>query len=185
MTKYHSDVLHLTYSYPAAFLDASSIVGTAMQASMSHDDGHGKDISHCLTVPFSAMDSSGGSFSMVLLGRADAACLKKTFTAAQLPEFTQNEVQELTASGAHPQFGEPSAFTTGGHAAELMRGTFAMPTGQRLHAMVACVLLKPDVACWQFLGSSDEVLNRMSAFPVSLEGAAPAPLVPSAVLAKP
>ena len=185
MATYRNDVLHLSYSYPAAFTDASSLVGTALQAGMDHTEGGGKDMAHCLTVPFSAMETNGGGFSVVVLGRSDATCMKKTFTAAQLPEFTQSEATELTASGAKPQFAEPVAFTTGGHAAELMRGTFALPTGQRLHAMVACVLLKPDVACWQFLGSSDEQLNRMSAFPVSFDGGQPVPVVPPTVLGKP
>lgn len=184
MTTYHNDTLHLSYSYPASYTDASSIVGTAIQAGINYEDEAGKNMSHCLTVPFSAMNSSGGVFSFVLLGRADAGCMKKSFTAGQLSEFTKSEVQELTASGAHPEFGQPSPFTTGGHAAELMRGTFALPTGQRLHAMVACVLLKPDVACWQFLSSSDDKLNVMSAFPVSLDGGAAVPLVPAAALGK-
>lgn len=185
MTTYRNDTLHLSYSYPAGFTDASSLVGTALQAGLDRESEGGKDPSHCLTVPFSAMDSSGGSFAVIVLGRADAACMKKNFTAAQLPDFTQSEVRELSASGARPEFGQPAAFTTGGHPAEFMRGSFALPTGQRMQAMVACVLLKPDVACWQFLGSSAERLNTMSAFPVSLDGALPVPLIPAAVLAKP
>ena len=180
MATYRSDVLHLSYRYPANYTDASEMVGPAFQASMSHEDTGGKDASRCLTLPFSAMDASGG-LAVVILVRADAGCLKKNFTAAQLPEFAQGEVQGLSASGARTQFGQPVAFSTAGHPAELLRGTFELPTGQMLHAMVACVLLKPDVACWQFLGSSEERLNTMGAFPVSFDGAAAAPLVPAGI----
>ncbi len=185
MTTYRNDTLRLSYSYPATYTDASSIVGTALQAGMTHEDTGGKEMSHCLTFPLSAMDGSGKGLGLVLIGRADADCMKKKFTAEQLPEYTQSEVQELTAFGAHPEFGQPMPFTVQGHAADLLRGTFSLPTGQRLHTMVACVLLKPDVVCWQFLASSEERLNIMSAFPVSLEGAQPMPLVPATMLAKP
>ena len=184
MTTYHNDTLHLSYSYPAAYTDASSMVGPAFEASMSHAPMGGKDEARCITLPFSAMHPDAGGFAVVIMVRADAGCLKKTLTAEKLPEFTQGEVQGLSASGARTQFGQPVAFTAGDHAAELLRGTFELPTGQALHAMVVCVLLKPDIACWQFLGSGDEQLNTMSTFPLSVDGGAPVPLVPAAVLAK-
>ncbi len=184
MNTYRNDTLHLAYMYPADYTDASAIAGPALEASMNHEEGSGKDLTRCVTLPFSAMNSSHG-LAVVLLVRADAGCLKKAFTAAQLPEFTRGEVQGLTASGAKTQFGETVAFTTGGHSAEFLRGTFALPTGQTLYAMATCVLLKPDIACWQFIASSEQNLRTMSAFPVSLEGAPASPLVPEALLAKP
>ena len=170
--------------YPASFLDASSTVGPAFQASISGATGEGSEITRCVTLPFSAMNSSKG-LSVVLLVRADAGCTKKTFTAAQLPEFTHGEVQGLSASGAKPHFGEPVSFTTGNHPAQLLQGSFTLPTGQAMRAMVACVLLKPDIACFQFLGSSDENLRSMSAFPVSFDGGPAQPLVPASMLSKP
>ena len=178
MHTYQNDTLHLAYSYPAGFTDASAMVGPAFEASFGQETPGKKDEMRCVTVPFSAMNNAGGQLQLVLLARADAGCLKKKLTPEMLPAFTQGEVQGLVASGAHTQFGDPSAFTTQGHAAEMIRGSFTLPTGQALHAMVVCVLLKPDVGCWQFLGSTDASLSTMSAFPVSLDGAAPAPLVP-------
>lgn len=184
MTTYRNETLHVGYSYPTSYTDASGIVGTALQMGLSREDAAGKDASRCVTVPFSVMASSGG-LAVIILGRADAGCMKRTFTAAQLPEYTKSEVGELSLFGARPEFGQPVAFTVQGHAAELLRGAFSLPTGQRLHTLVACVLLKPDVACWQFLSTSEDKLLTMSAFPVSLEGAPPTPLVPAAMLAKP
>ncbi len=186
---YRNEALHLNYSYPASYTDASAVVGPAFQASLSQAPGEaaakkGKDATRCVTLPFSVMNSSNG-LAIVLLVRADAGCLKKTFTAAELPAFTQGEVQGLTASGARTQFGEPVAFTTEGHAAELLRGTFQLPAGESLQAMVACVLLKPDVVCWQFLASTESNLRAMGAFPVSLDGAAPMPVVPAMLFPKP
>ncbi len=167
---YHDDALHLSYIYPAGFSDASAIVGAAFKASLSESPVGGKDTARCVTLPFSAMSTAGGQLAIVLLVRADSACLKRTFTADQLPEFTQGEVKGLSASGAKPQFGEPVRFESSGHAVEQMQGTFALPTGDSMHAMVTCVLLKPDVACWQLLGNSAESLRTMSAFPVTLDG---------------
>ncbi len=182
-TTYRNDTLHLSYTYPASYTDASALAGPALEAGISHDAAGNKDLTRCVSLPFSAMGSAHG-LAVVLLVRADAGCMKKNFTPATLAEFTRGEVQGLSASGAHTQFGEPVAFTTGGHPAELLQGTFAVPTGGTMYATVACVLLKPDVACWQFIASSAENINTMSAFPVSLDGAAPTPLVPAEVLAK-
>ncbi len=181
---YRNDTLRLSYSYPAAFTDASAVVGAAFQASIGESPLGGKDAARCITLPFSAMSTAGGQLSIVLLVRADAACLKRTFTADQLPEFTQGEVKGLSASGAKPQFGEPVSFTATGHAAEQLRGAFTLPTGDSMHAMVTCVLLKPDVVCWQLLGNTEASLRTMSAFPVSFDGSSPVMLNPPAASAQ-
>ena len=183
MTTFHSDVLHLSYSYPAKYSDASATVGPAFEASMSHAEGSQADAARCITVPFSAMNTENG-LSILLLLRSDAGCAKKDYKASDLPVFTQGEVQGLSASGGHPQFGEPVSFTTGGHPAQLLQGSFTLPTGQAMQAMVTCVLLKPDIACFQFLGSSDSNLHAMAAFPISFDGGPAVPLVPSAVITK-
>lgn len=185
MQTYRSDVLHLSYSYPAGYTDASAVVGAAFQASLGEMPLGGKDATHCITLPFSVMSTAGGQLSIVLLVRADAGCLKRTFTAEQLPEFTQGEVQGLSASGAKPQFGEPVSFTVAGHPAQQLKGSFALPTGESMHAMVTCVLLKPDVACWQFLGNNDESLRTMSTFPVHFDGGSSASFTAPAVSAQP
>lgn len=181
---YSNDALHLRYSYPPSFTDASAVVSAAFKASVDESPIGGKDDAHCITLPFSVMSTAGG-LAILLLVRADAACLKRTFTPEQLPEFTQGEVRGLSASGAKPQFGEPVQFTVAGHAAEQLQGSFALPTGDSMHAMVTCVLLKPDVACWQFLGNNEESLRSMSAFPVSFDGGTPVTLVPPTVSRKP
>lgn len=182
---YSNDTLHLHYSYPAAFTDASAVVAAAFKASMDESPGVGKDKAHCITLPFSVMSTAGGQLSILLLVRADAACLKRSFTPDQLPEFTQGEVRGLSASGAKPRFGEPVNFAIAGHAAEQLQGTFALPTGDSMHAMVTCVLLKPDVVCWQFLGNNEESLRAMSAFPISFENGPPVTLIPPPQVKKP
>ena len=182
---YSNDTLHLHYSYPASFNDATAVVSAAFKASVEDSPVGGKDAAHCITLPFSVMSTAGGQLSIVLLVRADAACFKRTFTPEQLPEFTQGEVRGLSASGAKPQFGQPMSFTVGGRPAEQLQGSFALPTGDSMHAMVTCVLLKPDVVCWQFLGNNEESLRRMSSFPLSFDNGAPVTLVPPAGGQKP
>ena len=175
---YSNDTLHLHYSYPASFNDATAVVSAAFKASVEDSPVGGKDAAHCITLPFSVMSTAGGQLSILLLVRADAACFKRTFTPEQLPEFTQGEVRGLSASGAKPQFGKPVDFTIGNHPAEQLQGSFALPTGDSMRAMVTCVLLKPDVVCWQFLGNSEESLRKMSSFPLSFDNGAPVTLVP-------
>ena len=184
MTTYHSDVLHLSYSYPSIYKDASATVAPAFEASMNHAETGVPDALRCITLPFSAINTDNG-LAILLLVRADAGCAKKTFTASELPVFTQGEVQGLQASGGHPQFSEPVSFTTSGRPAQMLQGSFTLPTGQAMRAMVTCVLLKPDIACFQFLGSSDENLRTMAAFPVSFDGGPAAALLPANVLTKP
>lgn len=186
MSTYHNDTLHLSYTYPSTYTDASSTVGPALEASVGQGSFGGNNALRCVTLPFSVIDSAGGQFSLVILVRADASCMKKkSFNASELAEFTHGEIQGLTASGAHTQFDQPVSFTSQGHPAQLLHGTFELPTGQMLHALVVCMLLKPDVACWQFLSSSEQGLHTMSAFPVALEGNQPQPLVPPSVYATP
>ena len=188
MSTFHSDALHLSYSYPAGYSDASSTVGPAFEASMNSSDSASKDkdLMHCISLPFSVMNNAAGQFSLVMLARADASCMKKkSFDAAELATFAHGEIQGLTASGAHTKFDEPVAFNVEGHPAQLLHGTFQLPTGQSLHVLVVCTLIKPDVACWQFLASNEEALHAMSAFPVTLEGAQAAPLVPATAFARP
>src|SRR5579875_1670682 len=91
LTTYHSDPLKLTYSYPTQFKDATDMVGPAFQASMGQNAGANDDM-RCISLPFSAMDNGGGTMSLVILVRADAGCMKKTFSATQLSQFTKGEV---------------------------------------------------------------------------------------------
>ena len=182
---YSNDALHLHYSYPASFTDASAVVATAFKASVDESPIGGKDAAHCVTLPFSVMSTAGGQLAIVLLMRADAACFKRSFTPEQLPEFTQGEVRGLSASGAKPQFGGPVDFNLSGRPAEQLQGSFALPTGDAMHAMVTCVLVKPDIVCLQFLGNNDESLRNMSGFPLSFDNGAPVTLVPPAPGKKP
>ena len=184
MRTYQDANLHLSYSYPTVFSDASAMIGPAMQASLNQAPGASPDVVRCISMPFSAMNSSAG-IQIVLLVRIDAGCMKKTLKPGDLVQLTQGEVQGLSSSGAHTQFSEPISFTTDGRAAEMIRGTFTLPTGQPLHSFVACVLLKPDAACWQFLSKTEEALNQMALYPVSLDGGAPQPLIPANLLPKP
>lgn len=184
MALYQNPELHLTYSYPSTFTDASATIGPAMQATLNGTPGASADLARCVTLPFAVSNNKAG-LHLVLLVRIDASCSKKPLKASELAQLTEGEVRGLSASGARTQFSDPISFTTAGHAAEMIRGTFTLPTGQPLHTLVACVLLKPDAACWQFLASTDQALNEMSSYPASLDGGAPQPVVPPNLLPKP
>lgn len=183
---YRNDALHLSYTYPATFTDAAAVVGPALQASLS-DDPTSADAARCVTLPFSRMQTgtTPGQISIVILVHADAACLKKKFNAKSLAEFTEGEAQGLTAAGAKTTFGQPIAYQVATRPAALLRGTFTLPAGQPMHAVVSCVLDQPDVVCWQFLASSAESLHSMIAFPVTFDNAPATPLVPASLLPSP
>ena len=187
MKTFHDDALHFSYSYPAAYTDASGLVKAAFEASLSSETkaAGGKDLSHCLSLPFSAMSGSDGQLALIALVEDTAACQGKSFTEADLPQLAEDEVQGLAASGGRPQFRKPTSFTFAGHPAEMIRGSFAMPSGQTLQLMAVCVLLEKDVACWQFVAGTEATLRTLGGFPVSLAQKPPAPLVTPALFDRP
>ncbi len=181
MATYRNDDLHLTYSYPSSYVDASAVVGPAFQASLS-DDPTSVSAARCVTVPFSRMETGTGQVGVLLLIHAEAACLKKKFNAKSLAEFTQGEAQGLAASGAKTTFGQPINFDLATHPAALLQGTFSLPAGQPMQALVVCALDQPDIVCWQFLSTSADHLKTMSTFPVTFDNTPATPLVPANLL---
>ncbi len=186
MTNYRNDALHLTYSYPGNYADATAVIGPAMEASLGGDPASAA-VAHCITVPFSRMDTGAGAgqIGVVLLAHADSACLKKKFNPKSLADFTQGEAQGLSAAGAKTTFGQPISFELAGRPAASLQGTFTLPAGQPMFAQVTCVLTQPDVVCWQFLANSAERLKTLTAFPVTFDGSTPTPLAPSTSATKP
>ncbi len=178
---YRNDALRLSYSYPANFVDASSMVGPAFEATVGKDPA-AEPMAKCLSLPFSRMASGTGKLSLLLLVRADAGCLKRKFTAKSVTELAQGEALGLAAAGAKTNFSSPLQFQVATRPAALVRGSFKLPTGQNLQVMVVCVLDEPDIACWQFLADTSTELGTLSALPVTFQGTQPQPLVPSSVL---
>ena len=169
MSTFRDDTLHLTYSYPSNYADASAMVGPAFQASMNTDPAAAGQ-ARCISLPFSRAQPAKGQIGILLLVRADAACLKKKFNAHSVEELAAGEAQGLAAAGAKTSFGQPIAFEIAGRPASSLEGSFVLPTGVSLQARVVCVLDRPDIACWQFLASTPEMLRTMGHFPVTFDG---------------
>ena len=181
MKSFHDQALGLSYSYPAAYHDASGMVRAAFEASLNSEvTKDGKGAAHCLTLPFSAVSGDKGQPALIALITDSETCQGRKFTEADLPSIAENEVNGLTASGARPQFHQPAKFVLANHPAEMVRGTVALPTGQNMQMMAVCVLLEKDVACWQFITGSEAALRSLGSLPLSFHGAEPAPLVPPA-----
>jgi len=184
LTAYRNDTLRLSYSYPGDFVDATEMVGPAFEASLGQDPNAAM-AAKCITLPFSRMQSGTGRIGLIVLVRADAGCLKKKFNAKSVAELAQGEAGGLAASGAKTSFGKPVSFEVANRPAALLQGSFTLPTGQTMQAMVTCVLDQPDVACWQFLSNTAAGLSALGAYPVTFDGSPATPLVPASVLAKP
>lgn len=183
MSTFHDDTLHLSYTYPSSFVDASAMVTPALEASVGHDPNAAAE-ARCISLPFSRMASERDKVSMVILLRADASCLKRKFDAKSVTDLTKGEAQGLSAIGAKPSFGPPVSFQVANRPAAVLQGSFTLPTGQAMQAMVVCVLDQPDIACWQFLANNAASLSTMSSLPVTFDGSPATPLVPAAVLGK-
>lgn len=178
MSSYRNDTLHLSYSYPKEYVDASSFVGPAFEATMG-GNATAAAAARCITLPFSRMGSAQDQMSIVLILHADAACLKKKFTAGSVTDLAQGEAKGIAASGAKTSFGQPVNFELASRPASLVQGSFVLPTGQAMQAMVVCVLDQPDIACWQFLSNKPAGISAMSTFPVTFDGSPSTPLVPA------
>lgn len=170
---YHDNSLHLSYSVPGSYVDASAIVGPAFQASLGRQSAPAA--TKCISIPFSRM-AADGETNIIMLLHADANCLKRKFDAAAVAELTQGEAQGVAASGAKTNFGKVTSFDLDHHSASALQGSFTLPTGQTLYSRVVCVLDQPDVACWQFLSGTPEGLAAMSVFPITFDGSTPHPL---------
>ncbi len=175
---FRSDALHLSYAYPTGFKDATTMAAIAFQVSLSGDPTYGSQ-AKCISLPFARMSPSTQDFGMVILIRADAGCLKKKFNAGSVEEFAKGEAQGLAFVGAKTSFGPPVAFELAARPATLEEGSFTLPTGQNLQAMVVCVLDQPDIACWQFLAASADRLHSLAALPVTFDGSPATPIAPA------
>lgn len=183
MSSYHNDTLHLSYSYPSRYIDASPLVKPAFEASLNQNAATAPT-AKCISLPFSRMGSGKDQMGILLIVRADAACLKKKFTAASVTELAEGEAQGIAASGAKVDFGEPVNFQLADRPASMLQGGFTLPTGQTMQARVICVLAQPDIACWQFLSGNTAGIKAMSSFPVTFEGSPAVPLTPPAAASK-
>ena len=182
-TTYRDDALHLTYTYPSTYTDASAMVVPAFQASQSGDPASAAQAA-CLSLPLSRVNTDGKDMAMLVLIHADGTCLKKKYTAKSVIEAAQDEAHGLAASGAKTSFGQPVAYTVATHPAALLLGSFVLPTGQTMQAMIACVLDQPDIACWQFLATTTGRLRTMSTFPIAFDNTPATPLIPAEILTK-
>ena len=177
MTSYRDDALHLSYSYPKNYVDASSVVGPAFQATVGQN-ATAAPLVRCISLPFSRMGTADNQMSVLLLLHADAGCLKRKFTANSVTELAEGEAKGISASGAKTSFGQPVNFEIASRPASLVQGSFTLPTGQAMQAMVVCVLDQPDIACWQFLSNTAAGITNMSTFPVTFDGSPASPLAP-------
>ena len=179
MSTYRDDALRLSYNYPKDYVDASSMVGPAFQATVGQNAATAPLV-RCVSLPFSRMGSANDQMSLLLLLHADAGCLKRKFTANSVAELAEGEAKGIAASGAKKtSFGQPVNFEIASRPASRVQGSFTLPTGQAMQAMVVCVLDQPDIACWQFLSNTTAGIANMSRFPVTFDGSPAAPLVPA------
>lgn len=175
MQSYHNDALRLDYAYPKTYIDATAIVAPAFEASINGNAAVAST-AKCITLPFSRMAADGGQANIIILLRAEAACLKKKFNAQSVAELAAGEAQGIAASGAKTNFGKAVNFEIDHHPASRLQGSFTLPTGQTMQSMVVCALDEPDIVCWQFLSSTTAGLATMSGFPVTFAGGQPTSL---------
>jgi hypothetical protein len=163
--KFHSDTLHLDYTYPTSFAQRDT----------------SKDTSHpCGVSAISAVDSKNG-FRMIILQDDDGVCLNKNL-APSLPDRASRLVNGILKRYGTPSILDVTAYLIGTHHAVTTNGFVFDPAAGRTHYVaVSCQIIDKHAACWSLVTTSCSALTEMERYPITFAGELPAPLIPESL----
>lgn len=182
----HVSSLGFSYSVPPEWdvIDSSSTLpDVKKQAQNSADSDQEKRGASCVDVALTARHGSPASVLVVVQLPFD--CLGQVATEKDLPGFAQGASEGLKQNFdlTEPAVG---SYPIGSHSFWIERAT-GTPKG---HAEVpytveiTCTLLKKGAVCWMTMAADADALKVFESGAVSLEGEAPAALVPATAFDK-
>jgi len=163
--KFHSDTLHLDYTYPTSFVQRDT----------------SKDATHpCGTESISAVDTKDG-FRMIMLQDEDGECLNKNLASNLASRVNALANSQLKRYGT-PVLPDVTAYMIGSHHAITTNGFIFDPIGGKTHYVaVSCQMIDKHAACWELLSTSCSALTEMESYPVTFAGELPKPLIPESL----
>lgn len=163
--KFHSDTLHLDYTYPTSFVQRDT----------------SKDATHpCGTESISAVDTKG-DFSMIILQDEDGGCLNKNL-AANLPARVAIVAKGLLKPYGTPVLPDVTAYMIGSHYAVTTNAFIFDPKDGKTHYdAVSCQMIGKHAVCWELISTSCSALTEMESYPVTFAGELPKPLIPESL----
>jgi hypothetical protein len=179
---FRSEALHFTYSYPSTFIDAGAAAQVAVDEQKQKADATMKAAFNCISLPLSAARPGG---NVIILIRADSACLHTSFTSDTLPDFTRGVVKGATSAVEGTTLSSPTIYSVANRPAAFMVGTMPLPNGITEKLAVTCVLTAPDIACWEFIAPNADELANLGLLTVKFDDALATAVLPPAMLKQP
>ena len=178
-TTFHSDTLHLDYTYNSAMIAMPvDEMAAAVQTEKDKTSGALKATISCITVPLTAVDQEGG-IRMVVMIRTDATCLGQSITSGQLPSIATSALTQSLARFGTPQVGTADAYKVGGHDAAALAGSVKSEKyGITFYGVATCTIQGTDGVCWEMISNECSRLPAMMKSPVKFEGQPPDALIP-------
>ena len=179
-TTFHSDALHLDYTYATSFTTMPAVADQALQSEKDKATGAvPKAAVSCISLPLTATDSSSG-FRMISIMRLDGTCLGRPTTSAELAALATTSLTDSLKRFGDPQVGAATYFQVANHSAAVLSGSvISQKYGTTFYGTATCLLQGGDAVCWEFLASKCSALPELMAYPIQFDGQPAQPLIPA------
>jgi hypothetical protein len=179
-TIFHSDALHLDYTYSSLFKALPAVADQTLQSEKDKASGAvAKAEVSCISLPLTATDSSGG-FRMISIMRLDGTCLGRPTSSAELAALATTSLTDSLKRFGDPQIGPAAYFHVADHAAAVLSGSVKSDKyGATFYGTASCLIQGNDAVCWEFMASKCSALPELMAYPIQFDGQPAEPLIPA------
>ena len=178
-TTFHSDILHLDYTYDSALIAAPDVSASSLQGVRNETSGKARQAVDCISMPLTAVNTTNG-IRMLLIMRFDSACLASM-------KLSSNPTKAVTSSfaGSLGRFGDPEVvqaedYTVAGRSASATSGSVVSAKyGTTVYGAATCLMQGADIVCWEFISNDCSALPALMSAPVKFEDQPAEPLIPN------
>jgi hypothetical protein len=175
---FHSDILHLDYTYDSSFAAMPAVADQALQSEKDKATGATKAAISCVSLPLTATDSSNG-FRMIMIMRMDGACLGHLTTTSELGAVATSALTESLKRFGDPLMGTSVDYQVAGHPAAVLSGSVKSEKyGATFYGSASCLIQGADTVCWELLASDCSKLPGLMANPIQFNGQPAQALIP-------
>ena len=176
---FHSDILHLDYTYSSSLVADPSLGDQAIQSQKDTTTGLVKAATNCVSLPLTAIDSSNG-FRMVVLLRVDGTCIGQPTAPSELAALATNTLTQSLQRFGTPQMAASADYLLATHPAAVLSGSVKSEKyGTTFYGTASCTIQGKDAVCWEFLANDCSKLPELIAYPIKFDGESPQPLIPA------
>lgn len=184
-TQLHSHAVGFTYTLPADWQIADTKASAAAQAQMAQNaksDEEKKGLA-CIQLALNAWHGDPPSAVVILALPTD--CFGQAIGEKDLPGFASGASEGIknTFDISNPEFG---SYALGSHSVWIERSAGALKARPETKYTIetVCTVLKKGAVCWMAMAADEAGLQTFEQGAVTLDGEAPAALVPANAFAK-